>query len=32
MTAETRVQIEVVKNRDYLGGVYKGTAMKKNGR
>lgn len=27
MTAETRVQIEVVKNRDYLGGIYKGTAM-----
>lgn len=32
MTAETRVQIEVVKNRDYLGGIYKGTAMITDGR
>lgn len=32
MTAETRVQIEAIKNRDYLGGIYKGTAMITDGR
>ena len=32
MTAETKIQIEVIKNRDYLGGIYKGTAMITDGR